>query len=178
MIPASLLTAIAPGVRPVFTAESNSGSPTIWSTSSMNGLRTFSRVFALASQNFAPCSAASAWPSSRETTRALSDLSSLVPTCTEVNFTCRKGLPVGMRSTAYQVQGNVGDGVHLGFLKPLLQRQEACPAGDVVDEYDAMRPAVEACRQSSKPLLPSLAVCVSPRKGPREQQCRVTMPRD
>ena len=81
----------------------------------------------------------------------------------------RKGLPVGMQATAYQVQSNVGDGVHLGFLEPLLQRQEACPAGDVVDEYDAMRPAVEARRQSPKPLLSGLGVCVSPRKGPRKQ---------
>lgn len=45
----------------------------------------------------------------------------------------------------HQVQHSLLDGVGFRLLEPLVHGQEAGPAGDVVDEDDALRAAVEAC---------------------------------
>lgn len=62
-------------------AGKSSGFCTIWSTTSMNGFFTFSRVLELTSQNPASWDSANALPSSNDTTR-LPDaaLSNLLPT--------------------------------------------------------------------------------------------------
>jgi hypothetical protein len=116
------------------------------STTSTNGFRTFSVVFALASQNLAPWAAASASPSSTETARLESALSSFVPTYRHpVSLACSGSGTSADGSTTYQVERHVRDGVVLDFLEPPVHAQEAGSAGDVVDQQDAVGAAVEAC---------------------------------
>ena len=83
-------TATVPGVRPA-AFDISPGVDTIRLTMSQKGFRTFSRVLALASQKRAPWASASAWPSSSETSRLCSALSSFEPTYENKNVSGERG---------------------------------------------------------------------------------------